>query len=485
MKLPLPKFLQPGSFTILVVLPRRLIRADFGGNPLSLIQLWHCDAPPGGESLSVLADAAFALGPNRKTVVYLLAASCWTGVVPLSSARASTLSTAELEQALSFETLANVSPFDSLLSAIPLGRRGTAGEQQFWVTQSSKAEIASLEETLRRRGARLAGLAHPGGLPQPLHVPANADATAGGRGRPPPQQDDAVWMRTELWGDFAVCLYHGKEGGLQLHVFEAASSYDDAISDAEAWFTAHGMSGVGELLVAPGIPVDEAAVVLDDLNEETRLAAWMTAWALEIADQALRVPFLRPPPRPMSIKRRITVASAWAGAALLLCAAHGALQQHDETKLQKELDLAQTSAKQLDAAKSRARTSEEALTNARQHWQADRRLLGDWEFVMRQERRRHAVLLHAIAETATAECVLLGLTESAGEVRLSMLAARPELPGFTEKLASAMAPLDWRVGLPNRQARNLSPNGGPWQLDWVIQAIDVTNRTDRLTGGAP
>ena len=462
------RFFRAGSFTILVILPRRLIRADFACHPPILRQLWQSDAPM-GETLPVLADAAFALGPGRRTAVYLFTTACWTGVVPLSSAKASTLSAIELVQALGFEaeTLSSVSPFDSLLAATPLAA-ASAGERQFWVTQASRSELGAVEDTLRRRGARLAGFAHPGGLPQPMSAAAGAS-----------------WRRTELWGDSAVCVDRGNEGGLQLQVFAAASGHGDRLHEAKAWFAARGMTGAGELLVAPGLPPIPATPATDDLNVEARLATWLTTWARELTGRAPGAPLLRPPSRPMSGQRRFALSAACAGVAIGLCAAHWTWLRRDEAALQRDLGIAQASATSLDAAKSRARARAQSLTNASQRLLADQRLQQDWETVTRQERRRHSVLLHALADAASDDWVLQGLAEAAGETRISILSIRPELPHFTERLAAAMAPLDWRVGPPNRQALNISPEGGPWQLNWTIRAVDVTNRQAQASDASP
>ena len=421
-----------------------------------------------GETLPVLADAAFALGPSRKTAVYLFSTACWMGVVPLSSAKASTLSAIELAQALGFEAeaLSGVSPFDSLLAVTPLAA-GSANERQFWVTQASRAEVVAVEDTLRRRGARLAGFAHPGGLPQPMSATATAS-----------------WRRTELWGDSAVCVDRGNEGGVQLQVFAAASGHGDRLNEAEAWFAGRGLTGADELLVAPGVPHTPTTRVTDDLNEEARLVAWLTAWAREMTAKAPGTPLLRPPSRPLSGKRQFALATAWAAGAAVLCFAHWAWLRHDEAALQRDLGIAQTSARRLDAAKARARAGDETLSNATQRLLMDEKLKRDWETVTRQERRRHAVLLHALADAGSDDFVLLGLTESAGKMNISILAIRPELPHFTERLAAALAPLDWRIGPPHRQAFNIAPDGGPWQLNWTIQAVDATNHQAQASGAS-
>jgi len=450
MSLSLPRLFRSGSFTILVVLPRHLVRADFAGQPPRLKRLWQCDAPM-GESLPVLADAAFALGPVRRTPVYLFATACWTGVLSLSSAKASTLSPVELCQALGFEaeTLSNISPFDSLLAATPL--EGKSGDRQFWVAQASRSELRSVEDTLAHRGAKLAGFAHPGGLPRALS------------GHP-----GAAWGRSEVWGDSAVCLGRGENGGLCLQVLAAFGEPAEWLGEAEAWFSEHGISHPGERLVAPGLPAGDTPAVSHDLNDEKHLGDWLAAWAGEIAVRAPVSPILIPPPRPMSGERRFALSAGWAALAAVFCVARWYTLQSAEAELQRELARFQEPGKRLEATKTRERACSLKLEDVRQQLLAAQQRQGDWERVTRLERRRHAVLLRALADLASDDFVLQSVDESAGETRISVLAVRPELPNFTDRLGAAMTPLDWRVEPPNRHALNLAPDGGPWQLNWTI-----------------
>ena len=444
------RLFRSGSYTILVILPRHLVRADFAGQPPRLKRLWQCDAPL-GESLPVLTDAAFALGPARKTSVYLLATACWTGVLSLSSAKAATLSPVELCQALGFEaeTLSNISPFDSLLAATPLG--GKSGDRMFWVAQTSRSELRIVEDTLARRGARLAGFTHPGGLPRTM---------SGHTG--------AVWGRSEMWGDSAVCLGCGEKGGLRLQVFSAFGDHGEWLNDAHAWFTEHGISHPGERLVAPGVPTGGGTAVTHDLNDENILGEWLTAWADEISGSAPGNPVLLPPLRPLSGERRFALSAGWVALAAVFCIVRWHILKTTEASLQRELTRLQEPGKRLETTRSSERACSLQLEGARQQLLTAQQQQSDWENVMWQERRRHSVLLHALADLSTDDFVLKSVNESVGETRICVLAVRPELPNFTDRLEAAMAPLNWRVEPPNRQALNLTPDGGPWQLNWTI-----------------
>ena len=459
MRLPTPSFFRAQPLTLLVVLPRRLVRADFAGRPARLSQLWQSDAPM-GETLAVLADAAFALGPNRRTRVHLLAANSWVGVLTLSSAKAGTLSAAELAQALGFEaeTLSNINPFDSLLAATPLG--SDQGNQSFRVTQASRAEVVAVEDTLLRRGAWLAGLAHPGGLPRPL----GGDATV-------------PWQRIELWGDNVICLDRAADNALRLQVFAAATAgQGDLPAEAGTWLGQQTEKARRETMVAPGVAVKSTTAATHDLNDESVLGAWLVEWANEL--DSPRVPVLRPPPRPMSTERRLAVTALWTAAAISLCAAHWFWIQHHEDALQRELVSAQAPAKKMDALKSQADGAEKQLAGLREQTRVIAQLCQDWNLVMQQERKRHAILLDAIAGAASDDFVLRSLTESAGALQVSALAVRPELPNVTAQLATAVEPFGWRVASPTRQALQVWSDGGPWQLDWTLQPANTSGNAD-------
>ncbi|HTR40064.1 MAG TPA: hypothetical protein VMH87_00420, partial [Pseudomonadales bacterium] len=57
------------------------------------------------------------------------------------------------------------------------------------------------------------------------------------------------------------------------------------------------------------------------------------------------------------------------------------------------------------------------------------------------------------------------------------LADRPELPDFTAQLAAAVAPFDWHVQSPIRQALQMWNDGGPWQLDWTLLSPSTNSIT--------
>ena len=448
---------RPKSFTLLVVFSHRLVRADFAGDTPKVERLWHAEAPI-GEALPVLADAAFSLGPHRKTQVLLLAGTFWTGVLSLSAPKAATLSSTELTQALGFEAeaLSNISPFDSSLATVPL--MASNGDRVYWVTQASSAEVGAVEDTLLRHGARLISFAHLAGLPRPLSA-----------------ESDGPWERIELWGDYAVCLQRNQDPTLRLQVIGTSSMHGGWLKDAANWFGPQSNPALREFIVAPHVAVSGAADATHDLSDERVLTEWLTAWAKELGTEPPHVPLLRPIARPLSIKQLAALAFAFAVVIILLCSSHWLWLQRRERAFQRELVRAQAPSKRLEDLKARAANAEQKLTVARRELEAVLQLCGDWEAVTGQERRRHLVLLRAVAEMASDDFVLQSITESAGEIHVLAIATRPELPNFSSHLAEALKPIDWSVEAPRRKALNLSADGGPWQLEWALRQAAPTN----------
>jgi len=259
---------------------------------------------------------------------------------------------------------------------------------------------------------------------------------------------------------------------MRLQVLSAFGGHGDWANESEAWFAAQGIAPPHEHLIAPGAQPAKAELASHDLSEEKCLGKWLTAWACEISCKSPGNPIVRLPSRPMSSERRFALSAGWAAFAALLCFAHGYGLKRAETSLQQELTRLQEPGKRLEATKSRAIASEQRLAEARAQLLVAQQQQCDWDNVTRLERRRHAVLLHALADLASDDFVLQAVSESAGETHISILALRPELPEFTARLGAAMAPLKWHVEPPNRQALNLTPSGGPWQLNWTIHEIN-------------
>jgi hypothetical protein len=122
------------ALTLLLITPTRLIRADFHGRrEPALRHIWEARAPA-GETVPLLAEAAFLLGPPRKCDVFVLSTSVSCQILSVPASKVNGLEGEELSNALSFEAeaMSGINPFDSALAAQPAGANGQ--DRTFWVS---------------------------------------------------------------------------------------------------------------------------------------------------------------------------------------------------------------------------------------------------------------------------------------------------------------------------------------------------------------
>jgi hypothetical protein len=80
-------------------------------------------------------------------------------------------------------------------------------------------------------------------------------------------------------------------------------------------------------------------------------------------------------------------------------------------------------------------------------------------------------LLLTLAQSTPPDLAIITIEEYSGEVHLTGLSMTPDVPGFATNVASAVEPFGWRIEPPRRRALNLTPDGGPWQLDWSLRTM--------------
>jgi hypothetical protein len=146
------------STTFLLIAPGRVGRADFAGD-LRMARSAPC-AP--GTPVADAARAALALGgaPSRET--WVLSSGVWAQEVRLSPAQVAGLSPEQLGRALCFEA----EPFSGIAAGeSAAGYRSTEGGV-FLVAQMRRAELDAAARAIAAAGGRLAGVAHPGSVPE-------------------------------------------------------------------------------------------------------------------------------------------------------------------------------------------------------------------------------------------------------------------------------------------------------------------------------
>lgn len=455
--------------TILLVTPTRLVRADFEGRPEpTLRQIWEARAP-GGETLPVLAEAAFMLGVPRKAWVYVLYAGASTQLLQVPSGKVAGLEGDDLNNALSFEaeSISGLNPFDSSLASVPAGSSG--GDRSYWVTQVGQADLGQIQETLLQRRAYLRGVLHPGGL-----MRAMGHSTSG-------------WQRVELWNDVVVAVDGSSPQSVRVNVIGSAPSRGMWRPQVEQWYGPTPSDRA--VMVADSSLIQYAEGPSLSLDEESVLRQWLTEWAVELAGDRVRVPLVRPAPRPMPDSQRLALAVALALTAGGICVGHYFFLQARDRMLRGELEKAEAPTKLLAAFKAQANTLQTELESVRRESRELRDLREFWKDTLDKEHRRHATLLATLARATPADLAIVTINEHAGELHVTGLSMTPDVPGFATNVAAAVEPFGWRIEPPRRRALNLAPDGGPWKLDWSLRTtarfpgVDPASKTNAPAAG--
>ncbi|MEM9882009.1 MAG: hypothetical protein AAF800_03720 [Planctomycetota bacterium] len=165
-------------------------RADVAEGGLPRTQVWR-DAPPElAEAVGVVLKEGGAIGRR----VWVLDSGLWLGLVEMSAAAVANLSDAELAGPAAYE--AETAGGLSATAAVTGVRRSRVPEyqDQFLVAQYPRDRLAAVKQAVKSAGGKLAGVGHPGGLPQALLDGGERDVLAGD------------WRRVEFWADEVVLV---------------------------------------------------------------------------------------------------------------------------------------------------------------------------------------------------------------------------------------------------------------------------------------
>jgi hypothetical protein len=292
------------GFTLLLATPGWIARADFDGRS-QLLASFQGPLPPGlGTDGAAWVGPALGLGKRVLGPVWVLSSAVLLSTQETSRARMQGLAPEERASALAFEgeTFTGRSPGDFQTAAVLLKEDGDW--QTYWLAQASTRWRQELEEELSRQGARLAGVAHPGGMGAP-------------------EAGDAV----ELWGELFLHLRRQPAGefSLELVDFDGSDAAAESLLDAA-------------LGVNPGQPIELTAFRAGrferplfrahSLEKPEEFQSWMARWGARLGKTQPGIPFLPPERRRFSRVSRFLLSSVGAAACLGICAGHWTLTRH-------------------------------------------------------------------------------------------------------------------------------------------------------------
>src|SRR5437763_1046921 len=174
--------------TIILLTRNELVRADFARGGRTLSGLWRQPRPDLPDLTSVI-ESALLQAPGVGRRVWLLSTDLWTQTLTLPGLKMAGLNAEQQASALNFEAegMSGQPAFDSVVGYTTQPAEGQ--ETGYWLVQSPSSTLPQIEEAIERAGGRLAGVAHPAGLPMPLDG-----------------KTVKSWQRVELWPDALVCL---------------------------------------------------------------------------------------------------------------------------------------------------------------------------------------------------------------------------------------------------------------------------------------
>ncbi|MCG8650177.1 MAG: hypothetical protein MI861_10100, partial [Pirellulales bacterium] len=383
--------------------------------------------------------------------VLVLSTDFWTQVVSMPLRSVVGLSTTDLMQTLKFEveTLSGVGAFDSQLAYREL--TGDGEHQEFWICQAESLAIASIEDAIAARGAKLAGCCHPAGVPQPFGDARN-------------------WSRLEYWPN-TVGLVQSDPG--KLFLADSDPNSDRWRTGLAAWLGTGQLPDVTENLVGPGV---DASVVDDPVQllsvaKQPDCERWLRAWANQVRMAVNQIPLLVPPKKAIAQQTRLTAAWLVAGIVMVLCAAHQfylrrgaqalagqivALKQPADQKRQTDREV-----KELNDELSELQTQLSAAQQAHRSMASVR----IWQ-------TRLAVLLDRIATCCSEELMVERLDTDSHGLALTGTSLTPDAATqFAAGLRPQLLPHGWRVEPPTQTGRSRWVNGGPWSFQVKLREI--------------
>lgn len=421
------------SRTILLATPTLIARADFdvrGG----LRATGHAAPPANVTDVASLTLAAIGLVKAAPRRVWVLTTSAVTAVLETTPGRLQGLSETELSSALAFEAEA-MTGLPAMSSQTAARRMAhDAGTEGWWVTQLSNRVRGEIEAEVARRGARLEGIAHPGGLAAQL----SSDPE-----------------RFELWHDL-------------LFIHRPNATFDilpvDETASLTSVMTRFPVTGSARMMLTTKPPAHVADIHVLSLHDEKTLHTWFTAWHQALSASTPALPVLVPPAQPMSAVSRVWLSVATTAIALVLCFAHWSLTERQLQQAQAEVKTLTAQAKQRDELQ---KTSAE-VNKLRTELEASRRLQA-------QALRGFGALLSAVAELRPQGLLVRTLKEPVGttsstrytgmEAMVSGLCTQQELAAeFSRSLGTRLTPVGWSVR-PARTTARLAGGTPTWDFE--------------------
>jgi len=454
--------------TILLITRDLVARADVRGCPAADDIELHRRPRPVAADLPSLVEAALGLSSQRARHVWVFTTELWTQCLSLPAEMTRDLAPDALARALSFEAepFSGIAGREARVAFQP--QPTTDGQQGYWLAALADESVSQIEYVVQRVGGRMAGIAHPAGLPIDW---INAPVSRG------------VWRRIELWPGTIVCT--ASIAGVPSRLVVPGSARPGRWpAEVERWLAETESAGPPAVVVGQGASEASTELATFQFGEPDVQRRWLAGCAQALAELASEIPVVRPEKRPMSATSRRNLAAVLALAAGLVCAGHCLYSLQQRRSLDAQAEQLRQPAEQYATLKKQADQLQAA--NAKLRGENDR-LAGDLESFqtsVQAQRLRFARLMDLLARIDPNETLVQKIEGDSEQVVLHGLCLRPEAANrLARQLAEQLDPLGWQVQLPASSAQGLLAGGGPWQFE--IRMRESTARAAPNPAPAP
>lgn len=452
------------SITIIVVTRDRLIRADYASPRAAEPAVLVARERPHIDDTAVLVETALSFDRRKPGRVFVLSSDFWTHTIALASVNTYGLSPEDLQQMLNFEAepLSGNSAFEVTSSSLPLGE--ASGQKHFWLTQVGVAVREQLDEAIRKLGGKLAGLAHPGGVPYeygdspPLGVPGRVEFWPGASVR-------------VVCHDGIVTKAHIDDGAVASNWLAASADWQRASNASHV--TAVVPEGLTSAYDVDQADADSHTTFLTLEDDET-LRSWLGAWHRALCAKTVAVPLVTPAARRLNQAQRNKISAVLALVLFGACYGHHQWVASNIAKVAAEKTVLDAPGIELASVKTQIATMEKDLTKLEED---KRRVASDvrnTEAVLDSHRRRLAELMRRLSDDASHDWVLQKITGTGREIKLTGSTMHPEhISTLTAEITNDFGRLGWVVDPAKQEARNLKENGGPWTFEIQLRDLQM------------
>ena len=439
------------SLTLVVLLPDRLVRADFASPRAVEPSQFAVRERPEIDDQASLVEIALSLVAKRPGRTYVLSSEAWSHTLAVSSVNLRNTTPEEVRQMLAFdaEPLSNLSAFEASTGFVTLG--DAAGMRSFWATQVNSAVRDQMVDAVSAAGGKFAGVLHAAGVPQTFNTDAHAAPTEGGR--------------IEFWpGVTARTAF--RDGKIIAAKIDDSGVGADHEAAAEAWRKEAGVAAV-ETLVALGPRLFDFEGS-PNLSDESTLRRWLSAWNRSLRAKTFEVPVVTAPSRPMTQRQQGMVAAMLGLLAIAACYGHNVWVKSRTESAVAEQAVIEAPGKEVASIKQQASTLEKDLAKIKEEAAKLKIEVNNAESMFDSHRRRLPELLRRLSadSSASRDWVLQRISGSGRELTLGGTTMHPEhISQLASELSVDLESLGWGVEPPKQEARNLVENGGPWAFE--------------------